>query len=140
MNPLLQALIGPLVDLVGRFVPDPEKKAAAQLELVRMAQAGELAQLDAATKLAMAQLDISKVDAGGQSPMQRNARPFSLWICGCALAFDTLAKPLITYGAALAGHPLPAMPNLSSDQLYGLLFGVLGLGSLRTVEKVKGAA
>lgn len=130
-------LLGQLLD---RLLPDPKASADAKLELMRLAQSGELAKLNADTSLALAQIDVAKVDAAGQSPMQRNARPFILWVCGVALAFDTLAKPLILYGAALAGHPLPPMPSLSSDQLYGLLFGILGLGGLRTVEKVKGAA
>ena len=72
--------------------------------------------------------------------MQRNGRPFILWVCGVALAWDTVLRPVATFGAALAGHPLPVLPNLSTDQLYGLLFGLLGLGGLRTVEKVKGVA
>lgn len=130
-------LLGQLLD---RLLPDPKASADAKLELMRLAQSGELAQLNAGTSLALAQIDVAKVDAAGQSAMQRNARPFILWVCGVALAFDTLAKPLILYGAALAGHPLPPMPNLSTEQLYGLLFGVLGLGGYRTIEKVKGAA
>ncbi|MDZ7939264.1 MAG: 3TM-type holin [Rhodoferax sp.] len=133
-------LLPSLGTLLDRLLPDPKAAADAKLELVRLAQSGELAQLNATTSLALAQIDVAKVDAAGQSPMQRNARPFILWVCGLALAFDTLAKPLILYGAAIAGHPLPDMPNLSSEQLYSLLFGVLGLGGFRTFEKVKGAA
>jgi hypothetical protein len=134
------ALLPALGTLLERVIPDPKASEAAKLELMRLAQSGELAQLNANTSLALAQIDVAKVDAAGQSAMQRNGRPFILWVCGAALAFDTLAKPLILYGAALAGHPLPPMPNLSSDQLYALLFGVLGLGGFRTYEKVKGAA
>ena len=134
------SLIPQLGALIERLIPDPKASEAAKLELMRLAQTGELAQLDASTKLALAQIGASTADATGQSSMQRNARPFILWVCGVALAFDTLVKPLIVYGAALAGHPLPPMPNLSTEQLYGLLFGVLGLGGYRTMEKIKGAA
>lgn len=129
-----------LFGLIDKVVPDPQAAASAKLEAIKLQASAEGQQLEAATRLALAQIDTNRVDAGGASPMQRNARPFILWVCGAALAFDTLAKPIITYGAALAGHPLPPMPNLSNDQLYGLLFGVLGLGGYRTIEKIKGAA
>jgi Holin of 3TMs, for gene-transfer release len=69
--------------------------------------------------------------------VQGNWRPFIGWVCGAALAFDTIAKPVIIMAWVMAGHNAPVMPNLSTEQLYGLLFGLLGLGSLRTIEKVK---
>lgn len=140
MNPLLQSLLGPLVDLVGKFIPDPQAKAAAQLEVMRMAQAGELAQLDAATRLALAQVDTNKADAQGAGPMQRNWRPFIGWVCGSALAWDTIGRPLLVLAWVMAGHQAPALPTLSTDQLYTTLFGLLGLGGYRTYEKTKGAA
>lgn len=140
MNPLLQALIGPLVDLVGKFIPDPQAKAAAQLEVMRMAQAGELANLDAATKLAMAQVDVNKADAQGAGAMQRNWRPFIGWVCGVALAWDTIGRPMLTLAWVMAGHAAPTLPTLSTEQLYTTLFGLLGLGAYRSAEKIKGAA
>jgi hypothetical protein len=133
---LLAAVFG----IIDKVVPDPQAAASAKLEAMKMQASAEGAKLEAETRLALAQIGVNQADASGQSSMQRNARPFILWVCGAALAFDTLAKPVIMYAAAMAGHPLPPMPNLSSDQLYGLLFGVLGLGGFRTIEKVKGAA
>jgi hypothetical protein len=133
---LLAAIFG----IVDKVIPDPQAAAAAKLEAMKLQASAEGASLEAATRLALAQVDVNKADANGQSAMQRNGRPFILWVCGIALAFDTIAKPVAVYAATIAGHPLPPMPNLSSDQLYSLLFGILGLGGLRTMEKVKGAA
>lgn len=133
---LLSAIFG----IVDKVIPDPQAAAAAKMEAIKLQASADGAALEASTRLSLAQLDVAKADASGQTSMQRNARPFILWVCGVALAFDTLAKPLILYGAALAGHPVPPIPSLSSDQLYSVLFGVLGLGGLRTVEKIKGAA
>lgn len=140
MNP---AIIGPvwaiIKDVLAGLGIDPEAKAKAQAQALEMLANGTFEQRTEQA-LALAQIKVNEADASGGSPMQRNARPFILWTCGAALAFDTIARPLIAYGAALAGHPLPTVPNLSSDQLYGLLFGILGLGGFRTVEKVKRAA
>ena len=137
MWPALLTLIPGLLD---KLLPDKGAADAAKLELLRLVQTGELAQLQSNTDLAKAQIAVNLADASGASPMQRNGRPFVLWVCGVALAWDTVLRPMLTYGAAIAGHPLPVMPNLSTEQLYGLLTGILGLGSLRSVEKVKGVA
>lgn len=67
------------------------------------------------------------------------ARPFILWICGAALAYQYLLCPLAVWVCLLTGHPV-AKPPVLDDTLYQLLFGMLGLGGLRTVEKIKGVA
>jgi hypothetical protein len=126
--------------LLDKLIPDPQAAAAAKLEALKLAQSGELAELDAQVKLALAQVDVNKADASGASPMQRNWRPAIGWVCAAALAWDTIGRPVVTYGLAISGHQVPALPSLASEQLYSLLFGLLGLGALRTVEKVKGAA
>lgn len=133
-------LITAVFGIIDKVLPDPQAAAAAKLEAMKLQASADGQRLEAETRLALAQIDTNKADATGASPMQRNARPFILWVCGLALAFDTLAKPLILYGAALHGIMLPAMPNLSTDQLYALLFGVLGLGGMRSYEKTKGVA
>jgi Holin of 3TMs, for gene-transfer release len=134
---MLAQLLPAIFALIGKLIPDPAAQADAQLKIMAMAQNGELAQLTAATQLAQGQIDVNKADSAGQSAMQRNWRPFIGWVCGAALAFDTIAKPVIIMAWVMAGHNAPVMPNLSTEQLYGLLFGLLGLGSLRTIEKVK---
>lgn len=136
-NILLPALTG----ILDKIIPDPQAAAQAKLEAIKLAQAGDLAELDAATRLALAQLQVNAADAAGASPMQRNWRPAIGWVCAAALAWDTIGRPMLTFGAAALGHPVLAeLPTLSTDQLYGLLFGLLGLGGFRTVEKIKGAA
>ena len=80
---LLVPLIGNVLDKV---IPDPQAAAAAKLEALRLAQTGELAELDAQTKLALAQIGVNQADAQGVSPMQRNWRPMIGWVCAAALA------------------------------------------------------
>lgn len=126
---MFAALIPLLGNLLDKLLPDPKAAAEAKLELLRMAQAGELAQLD-----------VNKAEAQSADPFTSRWRPLIGYICGLALAWDTIIKPMAITFYVLNGHPAPALPELSSDQIYGILFGMLGLGGLRTVEKVKGVA
>ena len=137
---MLQLLLPLISGVLDRVIPDPAQAASAKLEALKLAQSGQLAELDAQVQLALAQVEVNKADAGGASAMQRNWRPAIGWVCAAALAWDTIGRPVVTYGLAVAGHQVPDMPSLGSEQLYALLFGLLGLGGLRTVEKVRGAA
>lgn len=137
---MLNLLLPLISGVLDKVLPDPAAAAAAKIEALKLAQSGELAELDAQVRMALAQVEVNKADAAGASPMQRNWRPAIGWVCAAALAWDTIGRPVVAYGLAIAGHQVPAMPSLGTEQLYALLFGLLGLGSLRTVEKVKGAA
>ncbi len=140
MNPLV---IGPIFELLkgvlGGLGLDPEAKARAQAQAFEALTSGTFAERTEQA-IALAQVDVNKADAAGASPMQRNWRPMVGWVCAAALAWDTVGRPMATYAWVLAGHVAPELPALASEQLYTLLFGLLGLGALRSVEKVKGAA
>lgn len=126
---MFAALIPLLGTLLDKLLPDPKAAAEAKLELLRMAQAGELAQLE-----------VNKAEAQSADPFTSRWRPLIGYICGLALAWDTIIKPMAITGYILWGHPAPALPDLGDNQLMSLLFGLLGLGGLRTIEKVKGVA
>lgn len=118
--------------LIDRLWPDPAQAAAAKLELLKLQQSGELQQITG-------QLEINKVEAANPSVFVAGWRPFIGWVCGTALAYQYLVRPLSMGISAAVGHPIPAMPGLDNN-LWELMFGLLGLGTLRTYEKTKGVA
>ena len=61
-------------------------------------------------------------------------------MCGVALGWDTIGRPMLTLAWVMYGHPAPELPTLSTEQLYTTLAGLLGLGGYRTIEKTKGTA
>ena len=130
MNPLL---LGSILDvgktLLDRFVPDPQKKAEAEMELVRMAADGELKQV-------IAQLEINAREAAHPSIFVAGWRPFFGWAGGVGFLYATIAQPLLAWGAAVKGWPAP--PTLNLDLLWVVITGMLGIGGLRTFEKAKG--
>jgi hypothetical protein len=125
--------------LIERLWPDPAQKQAAQLELLRLAQTGELAQLTADTELAKGQLAVNQVEAAAPDLFTRGWRPFIGWICGAGLATQFMIGPLATWVGQLFGATI-AFPQLDMGTLLTLLLGMLGLGAMRTAEKIKGAA
>lgn len=118
--------------LIQRIFPDPAQANAAKLELMKLQQNGELQQITG-------QLDINKEEAKSSSVFVSGWRPAIGWICALALAYQYLFRPIAIWIAALCGHNLPPMPGLD-DNLWQLLLGMLGLGGLRTFEKIQGVA
>ena len=125
--------------VIDRLWPNPTEAAAAKLELLKMQQSGELAQLSADTEIAKSQAVINTAEASNQSVFVSGARPFILWVCGLGLATQFMVAPLATWGAALFDKVV-VFPPLDMGTLLTLLMGMLGLGSMRTVEKLNGVA
>jgi hypothetical protein len=65
-------------------------------------------------------------------------RPFVGWVCGLGCAYGFIVQPFLAWFAALAQVSAP--PALDINTLIGLLGGLLGLGTLRTAEKIKDVA
>jgi len=132
MNPLL---LGPLFELgkgiIDRLFPDPAKKAEAELELLKMTQAGDL-------QVILAQLAINAKEAESSSVFVAGWRPFVGWTCGIGLAYATIIHNLLEWLAVVRAWPLP--PVVDTDTLLYVLGAMLGIGGLRTLEKVKGVA
>lgn len=135
----------PLLDLLGigsklidKLIPDPQAKAAAQLELAKLAQTGELAQLASETQLAQGQIDINKVEAASDKLFVSGWRPAMGWCCVAIFASNYIGVPLLAWVSPLIHVPAP--PRLDMGEVLPVLFGMLGLGTLRTVDKVKGVA
>ncbi len=135
----ISALLGVGGKLIDRVLPDPAAKAAANLELLKLAQTGELAQLTADTDLAKGQLAVNQAEAASGSVFVGGWRPFIGWICGTGLGLQFIGGPLLTWATALYGNPVP-VPELDTNTLMTLLLGMLGLGGMRTAEKIKGVA
>jgi hypothetical protein len=100
----------------------------------------EKQQLAAAVALVQGQLDINKAEAANPNVFVSGWRPAIGWISGGALGYTYLGYPLLVWVTTI-WFPTIHAPVLGNDgMLYELLFGMLGLGGLRTFEKVKGVA
>ena len=135
----LLSLIPVFSQLLDKILPDKGAADAAKLELLKMAQQGELAQINADVTIATAQADTNKVEAASTRLFVAGWRPAVGWICALAVGFKFIGGPALFMVAQAFGHPVD-LPLIETSELWPLLLGMLGLGGLRTVEKVKGAA
>lgn len=135
----LAALIPLLGSIMDKIFPDPAAAAAAKVQVMEMAQRGELAQLDADLKLATGQTDVNKAEAASSSLFVSGWRPAVGWCCAAAFAFKFIAGPAAVVLMAIWGHPI-VLPVFDFSEMNTILLGMLGLGGLRTVEKIKGVA
>jgi hypothetical protein len=112
--------------VLDKFIPDPEAKARAEKEL-----------RDSLLGADAAQLEVNKAEAGNNNVFVSGWRPFIGWICGVALAYTYVLVPFATAIFAAVGHPLPKLPALDNN-LWELMFGMLGMAGWRTLDKIKG--
>ena len=139
MNPLLLSGLFDLgKGLIDRLFPDPAAKAAAQLELLKMQQAGDLAQLAADTDLAKLQIQTNIAEAAGNW-FTAGWRPCIGWVCGAGLAYAALIEPFARFIAKVGFGYTGDFPVIDTTLTMQILMGMLGLGAMRSVEKVKGA-
>lgn len=122
--------LGSVADLattvIGKIWPDKSKE--------------EQAQLAAALTIIQGQMDTNKVEAGSASFFTSGARPFIMWVCGVACAWNWIGISVAKFVILASGHPPIALSPADVTEMMPLLFGMLGLGGLRTFEKFKGVA
>jgi hypothetical protein len=128
---MLTALIGPVSNLLGKFIEDKDMKNKLAHEVATMAE-------NHAVELAKGQLEINKIEAGHRSIFVAGWRPFLGWSLSFAMAWHFILAPVTMFVCSFAGVVIPELPVFDMDSLMTVLLGMLGLGGLRTVEKVKG--
>jgi hypothetical protein len=99
---------------------------------IREAIKGKEIDPDKMMDLVKVQSEINKMEAQHRSVFVAGWRPFIGWICGLALAYNFIIRDVIAWVS-----PQIMPPAIQMDQLITILLGMLGLGGLRTFEKVK---
>jgi Holin of 3TMs, for gene-transfer release len=110
-----------------------EKILAATQEMEKLA-------LQADNAINLAQIDLDKTEAQSPSFFRAGWRPAVGWVCVLGLTYQFLIRPIVPWvtSAFFPHATLPAMASLELGTLMTLLFGMLGLGAARTVEKLNG--
>ena len=120
------ALIKPITDLVSEFIVDKDKANELAHKLATLAD-------QQAHEVTLAQIGVNKQEAAHKSLFVAGWRPFIGWVCGSAMGFNYLAVPIANaFDAGLV--------PLDATLMYPVLLGMLGMGGMRTAEKVQGVS
>ena len=119
---VLTALIGPATKLIGKFVRDKDKAAQLSHDIATMAEKH-------AQELALAQIKLNTEEAKGNW-FQSSWRPLVGWICAVSLGINFMVSPIC------AGFGI-TIPQADMSVMMPLLLGMLGIGGLRSLDKIK---
>lgn len=121
--------VTPVINKILDFIPDPAQKLAAQQQLMASLQAWD-----------MQQVQIDTAEANNPNLFVSGARPFIMWVCGVAFAYKFIIQPFLIFILIASGSKLDyhLLPVLDWSEMSSVLFGLLGLGGMRTMEKIKG--
>ena len=122
---MIDKLIEPVSKILDKFVADKDLKAKLQHELNTELH-----------KANMAQLEVKKVEAAHKNMFVAGWRPFVGWCCASALAYHFILQPILVFVLSLSGYQV-ALPEFDMSSLMTVLLGMLGLGGMRTIEKVQ---
>ena len=120
---MLEQLIAPVTSLLDKWIPDATEKQKIAHEIATMSQKH-------AQEIALAQIKLNTAEAKGNW-FQSSWRPATGWVCVLALAVNYLVSPMA------AGFGID-IPQADGGTLMPILGGLLGLGSMRSAERIKG--
>ncbi len=137
MSGLVNIDLGSVVSAGGALLDDlftSDEERAALIIQERQIDAG----------LAHGQVEVNIEEGKHRSVFVAGWRPFIGWVGGFSLAYAFLFHPLLVWAWCLCRakgwipQDMAAPPVIDASQLYPIIMGMLGLGTMRTVEGLKG--
>ena len=118
---IVNALIGPVSGLLDKFIEDKDQKAALAHEIATMSERHSHEALKG-------QLEINKVEAAHKSLFVAGWRPAIGWVCMLGLLYNTIIANVLSIWIEV--------PEVDTTLLVPVMMGMLGLGAMRSYEKV----
>ena len=120
---MIEALIAPVSNLLERFIPDANTKQKLAHEIATLSERH-------AQELSVAQIKLNTAEAKGNW-FQSSWRPATGWVCVFGFAVNFLISPLA------AGFGIE-IPQADTSVMLPVLLGMLGLGGMRSAERIRG--
>lgn len=127
--PIIGDVIDAVKDIVSEVVVDKDKKRELDVELQRIADAAD----QRAHEEILAQIEVNKVEASSGSLFVAGWRPFVGWVCGIGLAAQVILFPLLD-------RVFHWKMEFDTELLILTMSGMLGIGAMRSYEKVRGVS
>ena len=126
---LISSLVGPVSDILDKVVTDKDLKEKLSHDIATMAERH-------AHEVVKAQIEVNKTEAAHNSLFVAGWRPAIGWVCCLGMAGNFLIIPFVNMALELLETGV-VVPMIELDLMMPVLMGMLGLGAMRTVEKVK---
>ena len=121
----IASLVGPVAGLLDKFIEDKDQKNALAHEIATMSERH-------AQELMKGQLDVNKTEAAHKSLFVAGWRPSIGWVCSLGLLYNTIIANILGIWVDL--------PEIDTTLLVPVMMGMLGLGAMRSYEKVNSVA
>ena len=122
---IVASLVGPVTGLLDKFIEDKDQKNALPYEIATMSERH-------AQELMKGQLDVNKTEAAHKSLFVAGWRPSIGWVCSLGLLYNTIIANILGIWVDL--------PEIDTTLLVPVMMGMLGLGAMRSYEKVNSVA
>ena len=122
---VLTSLVGPVTGLLDKFIEDKDQKAALAHEIATMSEKH-------AHEALKGQLEVNKVEAAHKSLFVAGWRPAIGWVCALGLFYNVILANIIGIWVDV--------PEVDTTLLVPVMMGMLGIGAMRSYEKVKGVS
>lgn len=120
---MIAALIPAVSSILDKVIPDADTKQRLAAEISTMAEKH-------AQEIALQQIEINKADAKGNW-FQSSWRPLTGYVCVLGFMVNFLISPI---AAGFGVH----IPQADTATMLPVLMGMLGLGGMRSYERIKG--
>ena len=122
---IVASLVGPVTGLLDKFIEDKDQKNALAHEIATMSERH-------AQELMKGQLDVNRAEAAHKSLFVAGWRPSIGWVCSLGLLYNTIIANILGIWVDL--------PEIDTTLLVPVMMGMLGLGAMRSYEKVNSVA
>ena len=122
---IFNSLIEPATKILDKVIEDKDQKNALAHEIATMAERH-------AQELAKGQLEVNKVEAAHHSVFVSGWRPCIGWVCALGLLYNTIISNILGIWVEV--------PEIDTTLLVPVMMGMLGLGAMRSYEKVQGVS
>ena len=129
---LIDTIIVAVGSVLDKVIPDTNARAQAKEELAK-------AVLQDDFQLALGQIQINQEEAKSENLFKSGWRPSIGWACSLTFILNFVLFPILNYFLMIFGHQAILIP-FDTNTLMTVLGGLLGIGGLRTIEKIKGVA
>lgn len=128
-------ILGPVLNpIIERVFPDPKDRYDFQVKMATLADQENQRAHDEM----MGQIGTNTAEANRGNMFVAGWRPFIGWTGGIGIAYSCVLEPMMNWVSTVLFHYNGTFPTLQTDQLYALVTGMLGFGTMRAVEKIQG--